>query len=298
MPALFWSFVAGSMDTALAKRGYAIIMFFGQFGTVLGCFLDMHATTIGLQTLYFGATCGIFMIAPMVLWYTKKYPIVSTLADEQEKKKTTGLFEGLRLLATKPYLMGILGVATLYEAISAIVDYQMKTMANQVYPTAAGVAEFDAFYGVITNLLAMVFALVGTSFFLRVFGLRFSLIAYPVTVAVAICVMWRFHGLWVLMITMVIIKGISYALNNPCKEIMYIPTSKDVRFKAKSWIDVFGARTSKGAGAWVCALIPAVEDLMIYGSIISLGIVGVWIGAALYIGRTNHKLVQEGRIIS
>jgi hypothetical protein len=47
---------------------------------------------------------------------------------------------------------------------------------------------------------------------------------------------------------MLVLKGLSYSLNNPCKEILYQPTSQNIKFKAKSWIDVFGARGSKALG--------------------------------------------------
>ena len=50
---------------------------------------------------------------------------------------------------------------------------------------------------------------------------------------------------------MVLTKGLSYALNNPAKEMMYIPTSKAVKYKAKSWIDLFGGRAAKAAGSSV-----------------------------------------------
>ncbi len=41
---------------------------------------------------------------------------------------------------------------------------------------------------------------------------------------------------------MMCLKALSYSLNNPCKEMLYNPTSTDVKFKAKSWIDIFGQR--------------------------------------------------------
>jgi AAA family ATP:ADP antiporter len=43
----------------------------------------------------------------------------------------------------------------------------------------------------------------------------------------------------------------SYALNNPCKEMLYQPTSSSVKFKCKSWIDTFGARGCKATGSLV-----------------------------------------------
>ena len=39
---------------------------------------------------------------------------------------------------------------------------------------------------------------------------------------------------------MVVSKGFSYALNSPAREMLYAVTSEQIKFKAKSWIDVFG----------------------------------------------------------
>ena len=42
--------------------------------------------------------------------------------------------------------------------------------------------------------------------------------------------------LWVVFGAMMLLKGFSYALNNPTKEILYQPTSQAVKYKSKSWI--------------------------------------------------------------
>ena len=94
------------------------------------------------------------------------------------------------------------------------------------------------------------------------------------------------------------LKGFSYALNKPCVEIMYIPTSNDIKFKAKGWIDVFGGRSAKSFGAAINAIFVDMSSLLFFGSIISLGMVGVWIVIALYVGKTNQKLVRENKTIS
>lgn len=293
--ALFWSFVASSMDTVSAKRGYPIILSGAQLGSVLGCLLDARASKLGLQFLFFVVSIAIFIIPLLIKIFVTHYS--SGPRADVHDENATGLVEGLRLLVTKPYLMGVLAVATLYEIIGTIFDYQMKVLANQTYHSAAGVTEFDAIFGLMVNLLSFVFALVGTSYFLRNHGLRFCLVAYPISVACAICFMWLFYGLWIIAIGMVAIRGLNYALNNPCKEILYIPTSKDVKFKAKSWIDVFGGRLLKAAGSGVNALFPILSELLVFGSLISFGVIGIWVAIAVYVGRTNHYLVKQGKII-
>lgn len=79
---------------------------------------------------------------------------------------------------------------------------------------------------------------------------------------------------------------------------MYIPTSKDAKFKSKAWVDMFGGRFAKATGARITNFYKHnLNDLMIYGSIFSFGLIGVWILAALFVGRKNQQLIKEGEII-
>jgi AAA family ATP:ADP antiporter len=293
--ALFWSFVASTTDAASAKKGYGLIIAGAQIGSIAGPTIATYAEYFGMPLLAKIVAAGIIIVPLLVLLFVSQHP--SAAVETKSEKKSTGPIEGLRLLLSKPYLLGILGVATLYEIIGTVLDYQMKFVADETYGSAEKVAQFLGFFGQSANVLSLIFALVGTSFFIRRFGLTFCLVAFPITIGLVVTYVFFASSLWALFGAMVAIKGLSYALNNPCKEIMYIPTSKDVKFKAKGWIDVFGGRSAKAAGSGVNAFFTTMTDLLFYGSIISLGIVGVWILIAFYVGRTNEKLTQDGTII-
>jgi len=93
-------------------------------------------------------------------------------------------------------------------------------------------------------------------------------------------------------------KGLSYALNNPAKEMMYIPTAQDIRFKAKGWIDQFGGRSSKALGAAVNdAYRHSVSDLISCGTAISFGLIVVWIIAAAYVGSMFNRLTEKNQVV-
>ncbi len=97
---------------------------------------------------------------------------------------------------------------------------------------------------------------------------------------------------------MMVAKGLGYAVNNPVKEMMYIPTSKDVKFKTKGFTDVFGSRVAKMGGAQITgAYKHNLTDLMIFGTYYSLGFSFIWIIAALYVGKKNAQLVKDGEIV-
>lgn len=295
--ALFWSFVASSTDTASAKKGYALIIGGAQIGSIAGpALVTFFVEHWGTPSLFGIATLAILLVPILINRFVNHYP--APVQEVKQTKKSTGPIEGLKLLTSKPYLLGILGVATLYEIIGTILDFQMKYLADEAFHSADKVGKFFSTFGLAANGLALVFALIGTSFIIRRFGLTFCLVMFPTTVACVVLYVYNYPILNSIFIAMVAIKGLSYALNNPCKEIMYIPTSKDVKFKAKGWIDMFGGRSAKAVGSQINNFFKAsMTDLMFYGSLVSLGIIGVWILVALYVGRTNKHLTETNQII-
>ena len=212
-------------------------------------------------------------------------------------RKFTGVIEGLKLILTKPYLIGILVLSTVYEIISFFFEYQMNAAAHNAFDSLEKVTAFLGIYGVTTNAVSLLLALFGTSFLIRRLGLTACLVFYPICITGLIFYACVNPTTWAFLITVVGIKALSYTLNDPCKEIMYIPTSRDIRFKAKSWIDLLGNKSAKATGAFIASFFGSASILLLYGSIISLGIIALWIPTALFVGRINNKLVTKNQTI-
>jgi hypothetical protein len=64
--------------------------------------------------------------------------------------------------------------------------------------------------------------------------------------------------------TMTILKSLSYAFNSPCKEIMQIPISQNIKLEAKEWIDSCGDRPAKGLGGGCQRTIPRDDQSYIF----------------------------------
>lgn len=296
MTTLFWAYVASISNVPSAKRGYPIILIGAQLGAIIGSTLNITLSAkIGIPILFALAASGILVIPLIMKVVAHRYEPKST--HDLEKEPSTGIIEGLRLICKHPYLMGILVVSTAAETISAIFDLQMNQRAYEHFGSMAKVNAFLGLHGLLTNSLSLLLIFFGTSYFIRRFGLTTGLVTFPIIIGIMICTTWIWPMLWTFLIAEVILKGFSYALNNPCKEIMYIPTSKDVQFKAKSWIDCQGNRTAKGCGASIGMVFPTHTQLLMYGSIVALGIVAMWIPIALFVGKTNDKLIEENKII-
>lgn len=313
MPALFWAFVASNTTTDSAKRGYAMIATCTQVGTILGpLMINIYGTRFGLP-VFFGLSGLLVFVVPMIIsFYTRVMPEeqVQKTSSIPEKKGGTGFIEGLRLLMTRPYLMGVFAIATLYEFIGTILDFQKGMLISSNYPSkidgGAAFAWFKSLEGISIGVVSLLFAMFGTSFFMRKFGLKFSLISFPAIIGLTVTIVFFMYAIganpyqlmWVFFGAVVLIKGLNYALNNPSKEVLYIPTSKDVKYKTKGWIDAFGARLLKTCGAGVNnALSTSLPTLLTLGSFLSLGVVGIWIFAASYVSGAFDDLQKENKIV-
>lgn len=170
----------------------------------------------------------------------------------------------------------------------------MKMLAKEQYPSTEAYTAFLASFGVAVNSLSFTIALLGTSYLLRRIGLRVCLLIFPCSVGLVLLCVFMVPTLSVVFFAQVCLKGLSYAINNPSKEMLYIPTGPDVKFKVKSWIDMFGGRSAKALGAFTVNPIKGSLDTLLHvGTLIAFGWVAVWIFTALFVGKTWQALTLE-----
>merc|ERR1719456_7473 len=103
----------------------------------------------------------------------------------------------------------------------------------------------------------------------------------------------------------IVASTVAYALNQPCKEMLFVRTSRDIKFKAKSWSEMYGNQLMKMLGAQINLWIDndsaschpnCFQPGMTIG--VSLGWVGIWAVIANTVGRTYNELDAEDKIVS
>ncbi|MGZ6250607.1 MAG: NTP/NDP exchange transporter [Candidatus Chromulinivorax sp.] len=306
--ALFWSFAVSCNRTDEAKRAFPFMIAVAQIGTIGGSSLLLT----GLPSWILFAVCSFAVAFVMVTInnIVTKIPANQLVSDKVEKKQKPDMLAGVRLLFTKPYLLGVFVVSTFYEIAKSIVDYQMKSQASII--EGIDFESFLGWFGFWTNVSAFVMALLGTSMLMKRYGLRVCVLLYPVSFAISLVALYAYYQtgpnptdlLWATFYVMMFVTAVSYAVNNPTKEMMYIPTSSDAKFKVKGITDTIGSRGSKLAGANIAGALnikgnPAasVANLMAFGTLIGLGIIGLWLAAAIYVGTKNAQLTRDNEII-
>ena len=310
MMALFWSFTVSTATSDQAKRGFPFVIALGQIGAIIGSSLMVFKGDWPTWPLYFVAIATICGLIFTIKSLMKSVPAADLTSGKAEKKSKPSMLAGLKLLLTQPYLMGVFVVSTFYEVAKVVVDMQMKYQASVI--PGFNFSRFLGIFGVCVNTLSFVMALLGTAYAMKKFGLRVCLLIYPVVFGTCLTGIYFYYLggptaeglLWATFGAMMIITAVSYAVNNPVKEMMYIPTSKDAKFKAKGLIDMVGGRAGKMAGANIGGVLivsgnvaASIAGLMSTGTLVSLGVVGAWALVAVYVGIKNAQLVKDGEII-
>ncbi len=91
-------------------------------------------------------------------------------------------------------------------------------------------------------------------------------------------------------------NAFSYSINQSAKETLYVPTSKDEKYKAKAFIDMFIQRFAKALAVLLSLAITMMfQDFssVRWLSAFTIPVVALWIFAARYAGRRFSELSGE-----
>ena len=306
--ALFWSFATEITESKSAKQGFPLIYLFAQFGGIVAPLLIITLpVNLGIKSDALSIIILVlltFLIGPLVSGLLKKTPkdlLVSVnkeKSDEKSKKEKTGFVEGLKLLFTHKYLLGMFAVNFFLEFIVTVFDFNFQISAAQVY-SGVEYSRYIAVYGSCANLVTLIFLLLGISNITKRLGIAVALSTVPVLFGLAVFGFLSINSLNFLFCLMIASKAITYALSGPALKQLYIPTSRDAKSKAQAWIETFGSRFSKECGAGINMLYKplgaAVYRFLTCG--IGFVFVAIWFFIALYLGRTCKKAVESDTIV-
>jgi ATP/ADP translocase len=228
--------------------------------------------------------------------------------------RTKPFLSGLYLIFNHSYVLLILGVSCLYEVAMTLLDYQMKLLGfarfrDDVNTTTEAMisntnnsmsfTKFMGHYGQLVNVTSLLFSSLLFPYLIRRLGLRRTLMWFPTMLLVVTFLAYGAlpGNLAVLFVSLSLLKAMTYSIHDPSKELLYIPTSNAIKFRAKFWIDVVGERISKAIGSAFNTLAKNIEQSVKIGTFPSLlSAAGLWL-VCYYVGKRFDDLLATGKII-
>ena len=301
MVATFFAFLNDSVEPGAAKRLYGLIGLGGVAGGAFGSTI-VRAQIKSLSYaewlwICLGIGVAIGLIAMLVGRRVEGFePAEPEPEPEEAKEAENPALEGARLVFRSRYLLAIVAIVGLYEMVSTIMDFQFTaTIEHYLSGEEIGV-QFSTVYE-LTNWVALFVQFFLTSFVMTRFGVGIALLFLPVAALAGSIGFMIFPALWIGSLLNTTDNGFSYSINQSAKEVLYVPTTRDEKYKAKAFIDMFVQRFAKALAVGLSLTITIVFagfESVRWLSLLTGLILVLWIIAVRYVGRAFAEKEAAG----
>lgn len=316
---LFWAFANSITDPESAKSNYTIMVGGSKIGGMLStgfawwllnrrlhdgalAYSDVsnHQIVLTLASL-------LVLCVPFAIYFLMKrvpgrylhgYEAVYK-AEKEHKGHTEGVFSGLKIFIKYPYVFGIFCMVFFWEIINVVFQYQRLGVGQA---TSTSASEFTGYlFKLSFSVHAVGFLMVffGTRAVMNWLGERKSLLLVPTLIGILLIYYLNVQSANAILITLILMRAVNYSFASPLRETLYIPTTKEMKFKSKSWIDAFGAKIAKSIGAnYIVFTLWLGESLVTMSHcIFFIVVMGAWIVAAHLLGRRYERAVARNEVI-
>lgn len=269
----YWSFINSSLGEESAKKLNGPICGLASFGSIAGGILLYQFTqTFGtLNMLLFAAAITI----PAAFISDFAYAKIGEPKQETPKQGHLGLKE-FRL---NPFLVFLLLVIIAAQVVSTTFDIRFQGILQVEIPDPDKQTAFSGGFFAWLNAIAAIFQFVITPTALRFFSLKWIYLLIPLVHVATSLFLTLSPSLSSAGLAYLSFKVIDYSLFRASKEILYIPFSFDVRYRAKEVVDAFGYRFGKGVTSLVLVLFQKAGFILTNAySLIAMATAFLWFG--------------------
>ena len=302
MVAIFWAFTNDVNRPDQSKRLYGIIGLGGVVGGFIGAsFVSAYVEegAVGRPGLLLGCIAAMVLIAGIAYFVNSRYEREGDEPAAEEKKEQPSVnaaIEGARLVFSSKYLLAILAIIGLYEIVSNIIEFQLSAA---VETSAMEGAEIDAFFGTYGQLIGIVSILVQlflTSYVMMRFGVGAALLVLPVVDLILSVGFLAIPTLTIAAALSISDNALNYSINQSSKESLYTPTSRDAKYKAKAFIDMFVQRFAKVIAVVLNLAFAAFVSIQSvhWLSVVSILVLIGWIAVVRYAG---HRFQERSESV-
>ena len=311
--AAFFSFLHDTVDLRNAKRLYGFIVLGAVSGGAVGStyfrgWLGEMNNQQWLHTII-GIGVVICLLAFAAGWMAKSIPHHEPIPSPNDipKKKFNAAIEGASLVFKSRYLIAIAGIVGFYEITSEVLDYQFTAMTERFVPKEDIGSHFGTVYA-IGNIAALVVQLCFSIFAAGFpkYRIHWILLALPLAVALSSLFFIIAPILLAASLLKISDSTFAYSVNQTGRETLYNPLSRQEKYVARAFVEVFIQRTGKVVALLIAFLVPMFlntrnEAGQLETSLLGLQLLGgftciifaIWLYCVKIVGRKFESLERE-----
>jgi AAA family ATP:ADP antiporter len=306
MVAQFWGFANDLYDSDRGRRLFPII----GIGSALGAWLGAAGASflfgrVGVYQLLLLSAVGLTATLALTRWIDRRErgARVQAAAAAEEPIGKAG---GFQLVLSQRYLLFIALLVVALNVVNTIGEFILGRLV--VADAAAAVANGTAngltqdaligqFYGSFfawVNLLGLAFQLLVVSRLFKWVGVRGTLFVLPVVAAFSYGMMAVVPLLAMVSVVKALENSTDYSINNTAKHALFLPTSREAKYKAKQAIDGFFFRGGDLLQAGIVFVgVQLAFDIRGF-AFVNLVLIAAWLLLVVGIGREHRKLTGGG----
>ena len=268
MLAAFFSFLHDTVDLKNAKSLYGFIVLGAVSGGAIGStYFRVWIDEMNYQQwlhIVIGIGLAICLLAAFAGWIAKSIPHnePESASNEAPKKKFNAAIEGASLVFKSRYLIAIAGIVGFYEITSEVLDFQFTAITEKFVQERDLKSHFGTVYAV-GNIAALIIQL-GFSIFAAKFPsyrIHWILLILPFSIALVSLFFIIAPILMAGSLLKIADSTFAYSINQTGRETLYNPLSRQKKYVARAFVEVFVQRTGKVIALLIALLVPALLAL-------------------------------------
>jgi AAA family ATP:ADP antiporter len=301
LTAQFWAFANDLYNEETGKRIFPIIGIGSSLGAWAGARLAGYLFLyLDAYQLMLVAAAGLLVSIILV----RRVDGTRKSSADPSEKPLTGK-GGFGLVLSNRYLLLIALMVLTFNLVNALGEYLLGRMvvADVSAAVASGAitssemqARIGTFYGDFfgwVNLLGLLLQVFVVSSLFKYVGVRGALFVLPLIALGSYALMAFVPILSVVRFAKVLENGTDYSIQNTARHALFLPASREAKYKAKAAIDTFFWRVGDMLQAGLVLAGSALAFTTRQYAWVNLALVGVWLMLVLGIYREHRKLVKS-----
>ena len=298
----FWAF---ANDIYTEGQGRRLFPFIGV-GSSLGAWIGAEASVPLVEQLQAGPY-SLMIVTAVLLIVCLAILVVVNRREATQNPETAAEGEqpltgagGFKLVFQDRYLIWIAVLVVLLNVVNSAGEFILGKLviseAARQFAADAQLADrqrfVGAFYGSFfggVNLLGLLLQLFVTSRLMRHIGVRGTLFVLPVLALVSYSVMAVAPILAVVKVLKTLENSVDYSVNNTVRQALFLPTSRDAKYKAKAAIDTFFWRLGDVTQAGIVRAGTALGASVAVFAWFTVGLTILWLWVAGQIAREHRR---------
>lgn len=289
--AQFWAFASDVYTEEQGKRLFPLIGVGGSLGAWVGSLRAGAIVASSGPVRLFGGACALLLICgalvPLIYRLTPRRGTGTHAASNEP----IGSGDGFAMIRADRYLMLIAVFTLLLNVVNTTGEYlfgryivdQSQTLYAGASAEAVAARErfvgetYSQFYSVV-NLVGFLLQMFVVSRLFKWLGVARSLLVHPVVAMLGYLLMLRAPSLPTMSFVKVADNSINYSLSNTTRQALWLPTSREAKYKAKQAVDSFVVRAGDVASAGIVFVGESLAFTVSAFASVNLVLAGCWLG--------------------